>query len=155
MHTHSYWSMATFMTSHWVVAQISHSRPAIATNAHACMVLLLNGVASHDLSPPWAGFLPGDHLWQSGPLATKRTNHGSHIVGSGGPSTATQFGVDGPGDQLWRGTTCGVTSVLYTQISALIINAAFSHSCAQQYCLLYNWLHSSVSHTVIQVVYTH
>ena len=31
------------------------------------------------------------------------------IVGPGGPSMATKFALDGRGDQLWRGTTCGVT----------------------------------------------
>ena len=47
-------------------------------------------------------FSPGDHLQQSGPPMAA-------IVDPGGPSTATQYAVDGPGDQLWRGTTCGVT----------------------------------------------
>ena len=42
-----------------------------------------------------------DHLRRSGP---------SRHSWSGGPSTATQFATDGRGDQLWRGTTCGVTS---------------------------------------------
>ena len=37
-----------------------------------------------------------DHLWQSGPSMAA-------IVGPEGPSTATQFAVDGPGDQLWQG----------------------------------------------------
>ena len=45
-----------------------------------------------------------------GPLAAKRTIHGSHTW-SGGPSTATQFAADGPGgpvmagDQLWHDST--------------------------------------------------
>ena len=34
------------------------------------------------------------------------------IVGPGGPSMATKFAKDSPGDQLWRGTTCGVTVLL-------------------------------------------
>ena len=35
VHGYSYWSMTTFMTSYWVAAQITRSRPAIATNAYA------------------------------------------------------------------------------------------------------------------------
>ena len=31
------------------------------------------------------------------------------ILGPGGPSMAMKFAIDGPGDQLWWGTTCGVT----------------------------------------------
>ena len=55
------------------------------------MVLLLNGVASHDLYPPLISwFSTGDHLRQSGPSMEA-------IVGRGGPSTATPFAVDGPG----------------------------------------------------------
>ena len=75
-----------------LLAQITHSRPTIATNAHA-----LYCVTIHDLSPPLAGFLLGDHLWQRPSMATK--------VGPGGPSTATQFPVEwsnGPGDHLWH-----------------------------------------------------
>ena len=57
-----------------------HSFATRYCNKRLCMVLLLNGVASHDLSPPctMSWFSPG------GPLATKRTIHGSHIVGPGG-----------------------------------------------------------------------
>ena len=32
------------------------------------------------------------------------------ILGPKGPSMATQFAVDVPGYQLWRGTNCGVTA---------------------------------------------
>ena len=66
------------------------------------MVLLLNGVASHDLSLPLAGFLPGDHLRQSGPSMVA-------IVGPGGLSTATQFAVDSLGGPVVVGTTCSMT----------------------------------------------
>ena len=40
-----------------------------------------------------------DHLWQSW----------SAILGPGAPSMATKIAVDGLGDQLWWGTTCGMT----------------------------------------------
>ena len=102
VHGYSYQSMATFMTTSGTLSRCSdHSFATRYYNKCPCMVLLLNGVASHDLSLPWAGFLPGDHLRLSGPsMAT--------IVGLGGPSTATQFAIDDPGDQLWQGITCGV-----------------------------------------------
>ena len=44
----------------------------------------------------------GNHLLQSGLSMAA-------IVGLGGPSMATKFAIDGPGDQLWQGTTCGMT----------------------------------------------
>ena len=87
VHGCSYWSMATFMTtSHWVAAQITHSVrdwPTIATNAHAWCCYYMVLPATIYLSPPWAGFLPGDHLRKSGPLAAKRTIHGSHSWSGG------------------------------------------------------------------------
>ena len=64
-------------------------------NKRPCMVLLLNGVASHDLSPPRAGFLQG--------TTCGKADHPcmAAIVGLGGPFTAMQFAGDGPGgDQL-------------------------------------------------------
>ena len=42
----------------------------------------------------------GNHLLQSGLSMAA-------IVGLRGPSMATKFAIDGPGDQLWQGTTCG------------------------------------------------
>ena len=81
-----------------------YSFATLYCNKYLSMVLLLNGVANdfHDISPPWAGQFSA---WRS--LAAKWTTHGSHSW-SVGPSTATQFAVVGQGDQLWRGTTCGV-----------------------------------------------
>ena len=43
------------------------------------------------------------------------------IVGPGGSSTATTFAVDGPGDQLWQGTTCGVTCHTNGQMHVCLI----------------------------------
>ena len=88
VHGNSYWSMATFMTSHsesLPPSWITHSRPAIATNAHAWYCMLLNGVAGHDSSPPWAGFLQEDHLRQSGPSMAAIVNPARW---SGGPAIA-------------------------------------------------------------------
>ena len=91
MHGYSYQSMAIFMTSSGTMSRCSdHSFAIRYCNKPPHMVLLLNSVASHDLASPWAGFLQGDHLRQSEP--SKAT-----IVGPGGPSTATQFAVDGSG----------------------------------------------------------
>ena len=72
---YSYRSMATFMTTYGTLSRCSdHSFATHYYNKYPCMVLLLNGVASHDLSSLFSA---------GGPLAAKRTIHGNHSWSGG------------------------------------------------------------------------
>ena len=93
----SYWSSYGNLYDITLSHCPDHSFTTRYCNKRPCMVLLLNGVAMQPrFISTMSWFSPG------GPLAAKRTIHGSHSwSGSPGrPSTETQFAVDGPGDHL-------------------------------------------------------
>ena len=80
-----------------VVAQITHSPFAIATDVHGAFTKQ----SLRSVGFPAVVLSNLNWFASGGPLAAKRTIHGSHTW-SGGPSTATQFAADGP-----EGTSCG------------------------------------------------
>ena len=160
VHGYSYWIMATFTTtSHWIAAHVDHSFATRYCNKHPCIVLLLDSVASHKLSPPWAGFLPGDHLRKSKPsMAT--------IVGLGAPSTATQFArCWWSGGSVVAGTTCDVHAlqmILIQYIGGLKLAKWISDNVMLQSLILAMhplidawWIHSRVCLFIFAVTPMH
>ena len=106
----SYWSMATSMKTPHSVATQPGCGPDHSFTIRHCSKCAWHFINSHFVLlvfqpwfyPPWAGLLVG------GPLAAKRTIHGSHTW-SGETIYGNIICHRWSGDQLWRGINCSVT----------------------------------------------
>ena len=74
--------MATLMTTSHLIESLPRSLigdPLLQQTPLYGVVIKINGVASHDVFPPWPGFLPGEHLRQNGPSMTAIVGLGERL----------------------------------------------------------------------------